>query len=241
MALTSGLFPYPKQINRLATAAGMRDAETVKRWYYIVLGAILICGIVYMYLHRRELGLVGPSAGTDSSSSTTGSDQMGTAARPAHIVWVTVNRDKDGFDLDMPADSKDIQIPAYNESGGTDQVQMMYAYPDAETSFSVAWADEPPVERVSGNSAEKTLDTARDDALARTQSSLISETRTNVQGYPARDFVGRNDGGGVFNARLILVGRRLYMLIAAFPSASARRDEDVARFFNSFRLTARNQ
>jgi hypothetical protein len=219
----------------------MRDAESVRRWYYFVLGAILICGIVYMYLHRRELGLVGPSTGTDSSSNTSNLDQIGTPDRPPHIVWTTVNRDKDGFDLEMPADSKEIQIPAYNESGGTEQVQMMYSYPDAETSFSVAWADEPPVERVSGNSAEKTLDTARVDALARTQSVLISETRRNLQGYPARDFVGRNGGGGIFNARLILAGRRLYMLIAAFPSASARRDDDVAHFFDSFHLTARNQ
>jgi len=28
------------------------------------------------------------------------------------------------------------------------------------------------------------------------------------------------------------------MLIAAFPAASARRDEDVNRFFDSFSLTA---
>jgi len=216
----------------------MRDAGFVRRWYYFVLGAILICGIVYMYVHRRDLGLVGPSSGTDSSSNSTDVEQAGTPSRPPHIVWTTVNHDKDGFDLDMPSDSKEIQVPAFNESGGTEQVQMMYSYPDSETSFSVAWADEPPVERVSGNSAEKTLDAARDDSLARTQAVLISETRTNLQGYPARDFVGRNEGGGIFNARLILAGRRLYMLIAAFPSASARRDEDVTRFFNSFHITA---
>jgi hypothetical protein len=217
----------------------MRDAESVRRGYAIVLGAILVCGIVYMYVHRQDLGFAGASSETASSTSATNSDQVGAPARPAHVVWTTVNRDKDGFDLDMPADSKDMQIPAFNESGGTEQVQMMYAYPDAETSFSVAWADEPPVERVSGNVADKTLDTARDDALARTQSALMSEARNNLQGYPARDFIGRNDGGGIFNARLILVGPRLYMLIAAFPSASARRDDDVTHFFNSFHLTAK--
>jgi predicted Zn-dependent protease len=38
------------------------------------------------------------------------------------------------------------------------------------------------------------------------------------------------------DARLIYAGDRLYMLVAAFPSARARRDQNVARFFNSFKL-----
>lgn len=214
---------------------------SVKRWYYIVLGAILLGGVVYMYVHRQELGLVAPAGSntpiTDGSPSVS---QDGVPATPAHIVWTTVTRPKDGFQLEMPADSKEIQIPAFNESGGTEQVQMLYSYPNATTSFSIAWADEPPVERVSGNSADKTLDTARDDALARTQATLIGETKTNKLGYPAREFSGRNDGGGVFNARLILAGHRLYMLIASFPAASARRNEDVNHFFDSFHITARN-
>ena len=214
---------------------------SVKRWYYIVIGVIVLGGAVYMYLHRQELGLVAPAGSstpiTDGSSSV---NQGGVPAAPAHIVWNSVSRPKDGFQLEMPVDSKEIQIPAFNESGGTEQVQMLYSYPDASTSFSIAWADEPPVERVSGNSADKTLDTARDDSLARTQATLIGETRTNKLGYPARDFSGRNDGGGIFNARLILAGHRLYMLIAAFPSASARRNEDVNHFFDSFHITARN-
>ena len=40
------------------------------------------------------------------------------------------------------------------------------------------------------------------------------------------------------NSRLIHAGTRLYMLIAAFPSVSARRDRDVTRFFNSFTITS---
>jgi hypothetical protein len=82
---------------------------------------------------------------------------------------------------------------------------------------------------------------ARDDALARTQCSMVSESRSNRQGYPARDFVGRNEGGGIFNARLILAGTRLYMLTAASPAESARRDQDVQRFFDSFNLTAESR
>lgn len=208
----------------------------MQRWYYIVLGGILIAGGAYIYMHRNDLGLSSPSATPVDVSSDQSSSQSSSQYIPARIVWTTIDRTPQGFKLEMPADSKEIQIPAYNQTGGADQVDMIYAYPDAETSFSISWADNPPVERVSGGSVEKTLDAARDDALSRTQSTLAGETKSIRQGYPVRDFVGRNDGGGVFNARLILAGRRLYMLIAAFPSASARRPEDVNRFFDSFHL-----
>ena len=82
----------------------------------------------------------------------------------------------------------------------------------------------------------QTLNNARDGALTRTQTTLVSEQSSSRQGHPVQDFSGRNAGGGVFNARLILVGRRLYMLMATFPSASARRQVDVDRFFNSFHV-----
>jgi hypothetical protein len=36
------------------------------------------------------------------------------------------------------------------------------------------------------------------------------------------------------DTRLVMVGNRLYMLSAAFPSMSARREQDVTRFFSSF-------
>lgn len=214
------------------------DDVYVKRWYYIVLGGILLAGCAYIYLHRVDLGLVSPPADTSDSTYSAGSgsttSQNGTAPRPAHIVWQKVDRTGDGFKIEMPADIKEIQIPAYNATGGAEQVEMIYAYPDAETSYSIAWADNPPVSRASGMAPDKTLDTARDDALARTQTTLITESKSNRHGYPARDFVGRNSGGGIFNARLLLVGPRLYMLIASFPSDASRRPQDVAHFFDSF-------
>ena len=219
------------------------DDVSVKRWYFIVLGGILVTGVVYIYLHRVDLGLVSPplddstySAGAGSSAAA---NPNASTAHPAHIVWQKVDRGPDGFKVEMPSGDKQIQIPAYNGSGGTEQVDMIYAYPDAESSYSVAWADNPPVARASGMVVDRTLDTARDDALARTQCTLVSESKSNRHGYPARDFVGRNAGGGIFHARLLMVGQRLYMLVAAFPSDTARRPQDVARFFDSFSVVGK--
>jgi hypothetical protein len=208
----------------------------MKRWHYFVLLVVMAVGSVYVYLHWQELGLSGMQG--FGSSGTIGADLALSSSRPAIINWQKVDRTPDGFKVDMPSDVKEIQIPAYNESGGSDQVSMIFSYPNSETSFSVVWADDPPVVRVNNRVPERILDMARDGALARTQTTLVSESRVTPEGFPARDFAARNADGGVMNSRLISAGSHLYMLIAAFPSASARRDQDVTRFFNSFTTTA---
>lgn len=205
---------------------GVGKLRRVKRWYYLVLGGILICGIVYIYYHRQALGLARDSGDVTDTSSP----------QPARIAWVDVDRTPDGFKLQMPAGVRQMEVPAYNELGGAEDVDMLYAYADPVTSYSVSWKDNPPVERAARESPDTTLDYARNGALTRTQAVLVTESRSTRQGYPACDFVGRNESGGIFNARLILAGQRLYLLMAAFPAASARRDSDVNHFFDSFQI-----
>lgn len=192
-------------------------------------GAIAYC----IYVYRGELGLAGPGKAQESQSS----DQTNPGPTPAKIEWQALDCSPDGFRVQMPTGTDEAQIPAYNELGGVEEVNMISASPGSDTTFAVAWADHPPVERASSQDAEKTLDMARDGALARTQTVLTGESRNRIDGYPARQFSARNDQGGILNARLVLAGTHLYMLIATFPAASARRDEDVKRFFDSFTLT----
>jgi hypothetical protein len=76
---------------------------------------------------------------------------------------------------------------------------------------------------------------ARDGMLERTQTAIVSQSLSLQRGnYPSLDVSARNGDGGILDARLILAGNRLYVLMALFPSASARREKDVARFFDSF-------
>ncbi len=204
----------------------------MRRWPYILLTVILILGIIYVYRHRVDLGIVSPAGKGDEESTASG--MTSPSSRPASITWESVDRTSDGFKVEMPVEIKQIQVPAYNEQGGVEQVDMLYSYPNQETCFSVAWAEDPPVERVNSEVPDRTLDMARNDALDRTQTTLVSETAVSPQGFPARDFSARNLGGGVFDSRLILARKRLYMLTATFPSVDARREQDVIRFFNSF-------
>jgi hypothetical protein len=210
----------------------------VRRILAILVAVILILAAIYVYRHRVDLGLVSP-AGRGNEEST--SSDIPASERPASITWASLDRTPDGFRVEMPVEFKQVQVPAYTSQGGSEQVDMIYAYPNPETCFSVAWADEPPVERANNDLPDRTLDTARDDAMQRTQTTLVSETTLSQQGFPARDFSARNLGGGVFNARLILARKRMYMLTATFPSVDARREQDVIRFFNSFNVVAGNQ
>jgi hypothetical protein len=96
-----------------------------------------------------DLGIVLPGRRNGETSSFNGDSPC--VGAPRSIVWQPVDRTPDGFKVEMPAEIKQIQVPAYNEQGGSEQVDMIYSYPDSETCFSVAWADDPPVERVNSD------------------------------------------------------------------------------------------
>ena len=211
----------------------------MKWWQFIILVGIGVLGVGYVYLHRVDLGLVRPASLNADNAS--GGDLASPLPHPARINWEFLDRSPDGFKVEMPADSKQLQVPANNERGGIDEVKMILANANAETTFAVAWADDPPIARENDRNAGRILDMARDDAMERTQTSLTSEAKSTIGGFPARDFSARNPSGGVLNSRLIYASPRLYMLIAAFPSASARREQDVSRFFDSFAIVSQDR
>jgi hypothetical protein len=203
----------------------------VRRLATFVLGVVVIGAIGYcMYVYRVQLGLVSPRKFETNSSP----DRTQLAQSTPPIYWQSIDRLKDGFKVEMPHGVTETKVPAYDERGNIHPVNMIQSSPSPEATFAVTWADDPPVEHRSGGDSATTLDKARDGALARTQTTLTGESRSKREGYLESDFTARNDSGGILNARLVLAGTRLYMLIATFPSAGARRDEDVNRFFNSF-------
>jgi hypothetical protein len=195
----------------------------MKRWHVIALVLALVGVGAYFYFYRGfRLGSRG------------GSGAGGEGANSAQMSWQSVNRPDEGFKIELPADPKEIQVPAYNEMGGTEPVNLLYASPDADTMFALAWGDNPPVARVNHRAPDLTLDQARDGMLARTQTTLASESKSLDQGFPARDITARNAGGGLLDARFVLVNDRLYTLMALYPSTGARHEQDVVRFYNSF-------
>ena len=205
----------------------------MKRWQTLILVAagLAVAGYVYYTRYGATFTFLGGHATSSGDSATGAPTGLG---HPARMDWRTLNRPDDGFTVEMPAEARELQVPAYNEAGSTEPVKMLSANPDGETTFAITWADNPPVSRVSGGTPERTLDMARDGMLRRTQTTLSNETRSMLAGFPSRTISAQNVGGGVLDARLILTGERLYTLMALYPSSSARREQDVTRFFNSF-------
>ena len=109
----------------------------MKRLLYFVL-IVVVVGVIayYVYEHRAWLGLGNSGGGVPT-------EETNTDLEPAHVSWHAVNRIQDGFNIDMPSDSSEIQIPAYNVKGGAEEMDMLVATPNAETTYGIAWDDNP--------------------------------------------------------------------------------------------------
>ena len=195
----------------------------MKRWYYFALAAVAVAAIIYVYAHW----------GGQSLGSMFAADGKNAAGPPGRMRWHTLERPGDGFKVELPADEKDRQVPAFNEAGGTEPVRLLESSPTGDITYALAWEDNPHVARVNRTS-EHTLNMARDGMLARTETTIISESRGFHRDYPALDILANNANGGVLNARIVMVDRRLYTLMALYPNAASRREKDVKRFFDSF-------
>jgi hypothetical protein len=223
----------------------------VKNWPYILIVLIVVAGAAFLvYSDRQRLGLghlLGASSGSenaDVSPSVPSATAALNAIKPSQVKWSSITRAADGFTVDLPAGSKDSEAQAYNETGGTETVNMLESSPDGDTVYALTWQDNPPVARANNNVPDRTLDQARDGMLARTQTTLMSENRILSSGFPGREILAHNAQGGMLDARLIYVQTsrvqvpgaksRLYTLLALFPTAGARSEQDVSRFFNSF-------
>jgi hypothetical protein len=216
----------------------------VKQWPYILIVLIVIVGVAYLvYSDRQRLGLghVLDARSASENAGPAGTDSAATlnSTKPSKAKWRAVPKPADGFTVELPNSTRDTEAPAFNQTGGTEPVKMIESTSGDDTVYAVTWQDNPPVARINNNIPDRTLDQARDGMLARTQTTLMSETRILESGFPGREILARNASGGILNARLIYVQGgdakdRLYTLMALFPTAGARREQDVTHFFNSF-------
>ena len=84
------------------------------KWLFsIVLSIILIVGLIYVYLHRQELGLGGSRPAQVEETAAPAPAQPSQTA-PAPIVWEKIDRSSDGFKVEMPTGVQQTQVPAYN-------------------------------------------------------------------------------------------------------------------------------
>ena len=200
-----------------------------------MIAILVFIGAVYAWRYHRNLGFLSrwlPNHATEGIIQT---------PPGAELEWRPIEDATTGFKAEMPGAPQRVVVQATSETGSNEPISMLLVKPDSDRIYAIAWAEKPPVARMNDLVPDKTLDQARDGALNRTQTTLVSEIRSNPQGYPGRDVVAHNVGGGILDTRLIYAGPRLYMLIATAPSAAARHEQDVVHFFNSFAIAANSQ
>lgn len=207
----------------------------MKRVYQAIAAVLVLIVAFYVWGHRRDYGFL-----RDLLPSRT-ADGVIQTSRGQPLEWRAVDETSQGFKVEMPSDPQHVVVQATNETGSAEPISMLIAKPEPDRSYAIAWADKPPVARMNDLVPDKTLDEARDGALARTSTSLVSEVRNSTQGFPGRDVVAHNVGGGILDTRFVYAGTRLYMLIATSPSSAGRHEEEVIRFFNSFTISSNTQ
>jgi hypothetical protein len=101
----------------------------------------------------------------------------------------------------------------------------------------VAYADIPIP---AGETAEQTqtrLDGAKNGAIKNINGKLIREAKITLGKHPGRQFSAELPGSkGVMKARVYLVGKRLYQIMAVGPK-DFTDSADVKKMFDSFELT----
>ena len=118
-------------------------------------------------------------------------------------------------------------------SGGGDNVFLVTANPGTtHTAYSCAYYDH---EGIVGNSPDEVLVAARDGALRKTKGTLLGEKRIEVEGYPALD-TQESAGSERYDSRMIVVGKRFYIITAFARTKEDREEKTVQRVLNSFKI-----
>jgi hypothetical protein len=133
----------------------------------------------------------------------------------------------------MPGEPKDEINTIQTDSGQI--VIHLFGVPIGDTDYIVAYSDYP-AELVNEKSPQGVLDSAREGALNNTKGKLLSEQPIELNGFPGRLLVVESpDGKGVAQAKLFLVGNRLYQVFVAALKDKAYTEENQA-YLDSFQI-----
>jgi TonB family protein len=112
--------------------------------------------------------------------------------------------------------------------------------------YGVIYGDYPK-EIVDRTPADVLLDQGAKGAVAEVNSQLLSISPITVNGYPGRLMKERMPNGSMMEAKIVLVGRRLYQVAITTPNQDGANRETLGvyeaiteRFLNSFELINSN-
>jgi hypothetical protein len=149
------------------------------------------------------------------------------------LKWETYTAPDNSFTTEFPGKPTVETAQAPVEGGGTKPVTMISVKPSASTAYMVSYVED---DNVAGKSADDVLANARDGSLSKTQGTVLQQNRLTIQGYPAMDIQASARGNSRFDARLVVVGKRLYMIMVVATVEQDRSPKNIQRMFASFKI-----
>lgn len=159
-----------------------------------------------------------------------------TSAVPVPAGWQDVAPANSGFHASLPAAPTAGQLTLTTLQGQVD-LQTFYVVRSSMT-YTVGFGDYP-ADAVQKTEAVRILDAARDALLTSASGTMVKEDGLMLPGAKRDDGRAVNltaPGGIAYNARLYLLGRRLYLLQVAGPD-QAQATAESAKLFATFRAT----
>ncbi len=115
---------------------------------------------------------------------------------------------------------------------------VIYQAGSKEIGFIVGYVDYPQ-KMFENVDIEKMLDGARDGAVRNVNGELESEKALDFHGHPAREFEIKVPEEATVKSRIILIGNRLYQVMAVSESKSVLK-KNCPKFFASFEVDGIN-
>lgn len=147
--------------------------------------------------------------------------------------WQTYTAPDNSFTVELPGKPLSETTQAPIEGGGTKPMTLVSVKPTTRTAYMCSYAED---ENIGSKSPDEVLEAARDGSLSKTQGTVISQKRLTVQGYPALEIQARARGNSLLDARIVVAGKRLYVIMAVATGEQDREANAIRRIFDSFKV-----
>jgi hypothetical protein len=120
-----------------------------------------------------------------------------------------------------------------DEGGESTPITLVSANPAKSTAYLCSYAEG---ENIRSKSPDEALESARDGRLRKTEGTVISQRRITAEGYPALEMQANARGNSIVDARIVVAGKRLDMIMAVTTARQDREPPTIRRMFESFKI-----
>lgn len=146
--------------------------------------------------------------------------------------WITFTSETGRFSVMLPVQPT-ASSETKNEGPGSPYTTQLYISRHEKVFYLVGFVDYTPEFRFENKSE---LEANRDNFLPGVDATLLDSKFLKIDGYDGIHFTAKgNTTDYLWTCKLLIVGKRPYMLVIGSPDGKASADEE--KFFSSFKLS----